>query len=66
MADAENYIGGVGNTQYVVGVSPLPTTPHALNLDVTNTNVKMGDSGPGTLSVTFPAGTVNGGAVMQG
>jgi hypothetical protein len=57
--DNENYTGGVGNTQYVVGAA-VPATPHVLNADLANTNVKMGDNGPGTLSVTFPATSPNG------
>lgn len=55
VADNENYTGGVGNTQYVVGAT-APLTPAVL----VNDNVKTGDLGPGALSVTFPATTANG------
>jgi hypothetical protein len=53
--DNESYTGGVGNTQFVVGAA-APTTPRVVISD----NVKTGDSGPGTLSVTFPATSPNG------
>jgi Bacterial Ig domain/FG-GAP-like repeat/Putative Ig domain/FG-GAP repeat len=53
--DNENYINGVGNTQFVVGAA-VPTTPHVF----ANDNVKTGDNGPGTLTVTFPATSPNG------
>ncbi len=53
--DNENYTGGVGNTQYVVG-AVVPSTPNVFF----NDNVKIGDSGPGTLTVTFPATSPNG------
>ena len=66
VADNEIYNGGVGNTQYVVGVAPVPTTPNVLNADATNTNVKMGDNGPGPLTVTFPGTTTNGGTLVEG
>jgi hypothetical protein len=63
--DNENYVGGVGNTQYVVGAA-LPATPHVLNADAGNTNVKMGDLGPAPLSVTFAATSTNGGTIAEG
>jgi len=63
--DNENYTGGVGNTQYVVGTA-APLTPAALNADATQDNVKTGDNGPGALTVTFPAATTNGGAIAEG
>ncbi len=51
--DNENYLGGVGHTQYVVS-GAVPTTPHVFVAD----NVKTGDNGPGALSVVFgPAAT---------
>jgi Big-like domain-containing protein/putative Ig domain-containing protein/VCBS repeat protein len=59
--DPENYIGGVGNTQYVTG-APFPLTPHVAFVD----NVKTGDNGPGALSVTFPATSTNGGTIVEG
>ena len=40
--DPENYMGGVGNTQYATG-APFPATPHVAFVD----NVKTGDNGPG-------------------
>ena len=40
--DPENYLGGVGNTQYATG-APFPSTPHVAFVD----NVKTGDNGPG-------------------
>jgi hypothetical protein len=54
--DNETYINGVGNTQYVVGVTPVPGTPHVSFSD----NVKAGDNGPGALSVMFPPTSANG------
>jgi large repetitive protein len=59
--DNENYIGGVGNTQYVTG-APFPLTPHVAFVD----DVKTGDAGPGALSVTFPATSTNGGTIVEG
>ena len=59
--DNENYIGGVGNTQYVTG-APFPLTPHVAFVD----DVKTGDNGPGALSVTFPATSTNGGTIVEG
>ena len=53
--DNESYINGVGNTQFVVGVAGV-TTP---NVSVSD-NVKIGDNGPGALSITFPATSPNG------
>jgi hypothetical protein len=58
--DNENYTGGVGHTQFIVGPTGAPT-PHVL----VNDNVKNGDNGPGPLSVTFPAASANG-AVLEG
>lgn len=58
--DNENYTGGVGNTQYVVGAA-VPATPAVSIVD----NVKNGDNGPGTLSVSFPATSPNG-AIVEG
>jgi len=58
--DNENYAGGVGHTQYIVG-APIPGTPHVF----ANDNVKIGDSGPGVLLVTFPATSPNG-AIVEG
>jgi hypothetical protein len=57
--DNENYIGGVGNTQYVVAAAG-PTTPHVLF----NDNVKTGDNGPGPLSVAF--GSPVNGVIVEG
>jgi hypothetical protein len=57
--DNESYSGGVGNTQFVVGVTPVPATPHVSVSD----NVKAGDNGPGILTVAFPATSTNGGIV---
>jgi Putative Ig domain/Bacterial Ig domain/FG-GAP-like repeat/FG-GAP repeat len=56
--DNENYVNGVGNTQYIVGAiaDGIPLTPNVFFVD----NVKDGDNGPGTLSVTFPATSANG------
>ena len=59
--DNENYLGGVGNTQYVTG-APFPLTPHVAFVD----DVKTGDAGPGALSVTFPATSTNGGTIVEG
>ena len=53
--DNETFAGGVGNTQYVVGAA-VPSTPHVF----ANDNVKTGDNGPGTLTITFPATAPNG------
>jgi hypothetical protein len=53
--DNENYTGGVGNTQYVVGAA-VPLTPNVF----ANDNVKTGDNGPGALTITFPATSSNG------
>jgi len=57
--DNENYVGGVGNTQYVVSAA-VPTTPHVFVVD----NVKAGDNGPGVLSVAF--GPAVNGTVSEG
>jgi hypothetical protein len=57
--DNEIYVNGVGNTQYIVGVTGI-ATPHVFF----NDNVKTGDSGPGTLSVAFNAPA--SGAVLEG
>ena len=57
--DNESYIGGVGNTQYVVS-GAVPTTPHVFVAD----NVKIGDNGPGALSVAF--GPAVNGTVSEG
>jgi hypothetical protein len=57
--DNENYVGGVGNTQYVVAAAG-PSTPHVL----VNDNVKTGDNGPGPLSVVF--GPAVNGTVAEG
>ena len=46
--DNETYIGGVGNTQYVVGVAC-----RRRRTCFVNDNVKTGDNGPGALSVAF-------------
>ena len=59
--DPENYLGGVGNTQYVTG-APFPSTPHVAFVD----NVKTGDNGPAPLFVTFPATSTNGGTIVEG
>jgi large repetitive protein len=58
--DNENYVNGVGNTQFVVGVAPAPPTPHVF----VNDNVKMGDLGPAPLSVAFNAAA--NGTVVEG
>jgi large repetitive protein len=58
-ADNENYVGGVGNTQYVVSAA-VPTTPHVFFVD----NVKNGDNGPGALTVAF--GPAVNGTVAEG
>jgi hypothetical protein len=58
--DNENYVGGVGHTQFAVGVAGI-ATPHVSVAD----NVKIGDNGPGTLTVTFPAASANG-SVVEG
>ena len=57
--DNESYTGGVGNTQYVVS-GAVPTTPHVFVAD----NVKIGDNGPGALSVVF--GPAVNGTVSEG
>ena len=57
--DNESYSGGVGNTQFIVGVTGI-ATPHVF----VNDNVKTGDNGPGTLSVAFDAPA--SGAVLEG
>src|SRR6185503_16085803 len=59
--DNENYLGGVGNTQYVVGAA-VPLTPHVFFSD----NVKTGDNGPGALSVTLSATSTNLGTIVEG
>ena len=59
--DPENYMGGVGNTQYATG-APFPATPHVAFVD----NVKTGDNGPAPLFVTFPATSTNGGTIVEG
>ncbi len=59
--DPESYTGGVGNTQFVVGATP-PGTPHVFVSD----NVKTGDQGPGTLSVTFNPTSANAGTIAEG
>jgi hypothetical protein len=56
--DNETYMGGVGNTQFVVGAA-VPTTPNVF----VNDNVKMGDLGPAPLSVAFNAAN---GTVVEG
>jgi hypothetical protein len=55
--------GAVGNTQVAVGAAALPTPTAVIT---TVTNVKTNDSGPGTLAVTFPASSTNGGSIAEG
>ena len=59
--DNENYTGGVGNTQFVVG-APLPSTPHVLR----NDNVKTGDNGPGAAVGDVPGDVAEGGTIVEG
>ena len=56
--DNETYSGGVGGTQFAVGVTVL--TPNVF----VNDNVKNGDAGPGPLSVTF--GPAANGTIVEG
>ena len=56
----DTYTGGVGNTQFSVGV-PSIVTPHVF----VNDNLKADDNGPGALSVSFPA-TPPSGAIVEG
>jgi Bacterial Ig domain/Putative Ig domain len=58
--DNESYTGGVGHTQFSVGVGGI-ATPHVAVAD----NVKTGDNGPGTPTVTFPATSANG-SIVEG